>query len=159
MMKIVINKCYGGFSLSRKAIEMMAKMQGRKCYFFETDFDSKDGRYIPAKPQKEGSRDVFWTAFDIPNPDEVLHMNKQWHKMTDKERQDYNNLWGKHSFDDTEDMDRSDPMLIEIVEKLGEEASGGCADLRVIEIPDGIEWGIEERDGMEWIAEKHRTWG
>jgi len=30
--------------------------------------------------------------------------------------------------------------------------------LRIIEIPDGVEWQIEEYDGDEWIAEKHRTW-
>jgi hypothetical protein len=28
----------------------------------------------------------------------------------------------------------------------------------VVEIPDGIEWSIQEYDGLEWVAEKHRTW-
>jgi cytosine/adenosine deaminase-related metal-dependent hydrolase len=53
---------------------------------------------------------------------------------------------------------RDDPHLIEAVEKLGKKANGRFADLHVVEIPDDVEWDIEEYDGNEWIAEKHRTW-
>ena len=31
--------------------------------------------------------------------------------------------------------------------------------LEVVESPDGVNWQIEEYDGAEWVAEKHRTWG
>jgi hypothetical protein len=41
---------------------------------------------------------------------------------------------------------------------MGEAADGAFAELKVIEIPDGVEWQIDEYDGTEWIAEKHRTW-
>lgn len=54
--------------------------------------------------------------------------------------------------------DRSNSILIQVVEELGKEANGRCADLSIIEIPDDVEWQIEEYDGKEWIAEKHRTW-
>jgi hypothetical protein len=30
--------------------------------------------------------------------------------------------------------------------------------LRIVEIPDGVEWHISEYDGIEHIAENHRTW-
>ena len=53
---------------------------------------------------------------------------------------------------------RNDPILVEIVEQLGEAADGDFAELKVIEIPDDVQWQIEEYDGNEWIAEKHRTW-
>ena len=53
---------------------------------------------------------------------------------------------------------RNDPILVEIVEQLGESANGRFADLKVVEIPDDVVWGIEEYDGDEWVAEKHRTW-
>ena len=33
-----------------------------------------------------------------------------------------------------------------------------CAELRVIKIPDDVKWYIDEYDGMEWVAEIHRTW-
>ena len=56
------------------------------------------------------------------------------------------------------DIDRSDPLLVKVVEELGEEANGSCASLKIIEIPNGVEWEIEEYDGNEWVSEKHRTW-
>ena len=54
--------------------------------------------------------------------------------------------------------DRSNPKLVEVVEKLGKKASGSLANLKVVEIPDNAEWEIEEYDGQEWVSEKHRTW-
>lgn len=26
------------------------------------------------------------------------------------------------------------------------------------EVPDDVQWQIEEYDGREWVAETHRTW-
>lgn len=53
---------------------------------------------------------------------------------------------------------RTDPALIGCVEALGGNANGRFAELRIVEIPDGIEYSIEDFGGHEWIAEKHRTW-
>ena len=54
--------------------------------------------------------------------------------------------------------DRADADLIAVIEELGKEAQGNYASLRIIEIPDDVEWQVEEYDGSEHIAEKHRTW-
>ena len=49
--------------------------------------------------------------------------------------------------------------LIEAVEKLGvEAASGSMAQLRVVKVPDGILWEIDEYDGIETLHEQHRSW-
>lgn len=57
------------------------------------------------------------------------------------------------------DVARDDPILLQVIEQLGiDECSGGFAELKVVEIPDDVEWGIEEYDGKEWVAEVHRTW-
>ena len=32
------------------------------------------------------------------------------------------------------------------------------SDLKVVEIPDDVEWEIEEYDGNEWVSEVHRCW-
>lgn len=60
------------------------------------------------------------------------------------------------------DVRRDDPVLIQIIEKLGvEHAGGGFAKLKIIEIPDDIPhdgWIVQDYDGMEWVAEKHRVW-
>lgn len=53
---------------------------------------------------------------------------------------------------------RSDPDLVAVVEALGSKANGVYANLKVVEIPDGVEWHISEYDGLEHVAEDHRTW-
>ena len=56
------------------------------------------------------------------------------------------------------EIERHDPILVEVVQELGDKANGRCAELDVIEIPDGVDYEVEEYDGKEWIAEVHRTW-
>ena len=53
---------------------------------------------------------------------------------------------------------RSDKDLVEIVESLKDEAAGNYSSLKVVEIPDGVDWFIAEYDGREHVAERHRTW-
>ena len=56
-------------------------------------------------------------------------------------------------------LERDDKYLVQVVEELEHMANGDYADLKVVEIPDGVEWYIDEYDGFEHIAETHRTWG
>ncbi|NDB82523.1 MAG: hypothetical protein EB127_07255 [Alphaproteobacteria bacterium] len=53
---------------------------------------------------------------------------------------------------------RDDPALVNTVYQLGSDSSTEYATLKVVEIPSDVEWQIEEYDGREWVAEKHRTW-
>lgn len=85
-MKVVINRCYGGFGLSEKAMKF-------------------------------------------------LGVDSDW-----------------------PDIARDDSKLVECVEKLGEEANGTYAELKVVEIPDDVNWEIGEYDGLEWVEEVHRRW-
>jgi hypothetical protein len=55
-------------------------------------------------------------------------------------------------------IERDDPVLIEIIEEMGEASGGSYADLKIVDIPDDVFWQIEEYDGKEWVAEVHRTW-
>ena len=64
-----------------------------------------------------------------------------------------------YSIDDrSEKTTRVDKDLIEVIESLGNKADGFCANLKVVEIPDGIDWEIDEYDGLEKINEAHRSW-
>ena len=90
-MKVVINKCFGGFGLSKVA----------------------EGLYLEATEKEEV------LAWEIP---------------------------------------RDDPVLVRIVEELGKKSWGIYAELKVVEVPDDVEWFIEDYDGIEWVAEVHETW-
>ncbi len=75
-----------------------------------------------------------------------------------KEAYDYLGLkWDGYGFADDE-IKRNDPKLVECVETLGKKANGRFADLKVVEIPDDVDWEITEYDGLETIEEKHRSW-
>lgn len=66
-------------------------------------------------------------------------------------------VWDGYGYEFRED--RANPKLIECVEKLGrEKASGEYACLKVVKIPDGVDWEIDDYDGIETIHEKHRVW-
>jgi hypothetical protein len=60
------------------------------------------------------------------------------------------------------DVRRDDPVLIKIIETVGlDNAAGNFAQLAIVEIPDDVPedgWEIKDYDGVEWVAEKHRTW-
>jgi hypothetical protein len=50
-----------------------------------------------------------------------------------------------------QDIERNDPVLVEVVEELGDKANGDRAKLYVEELPKGTQYRIEEYDGKEWI--------
>ncbi len=53
---------------------------------------------------------------------------------------------------------RDDQRLVQVVEELGAEANGHCAELKVVTIPDDVHWVIEKKDGREQVSQQHRTW-
>ena len=155
--KVVINACYGGFSLSPAAIRRLAEMDGRSCYFFKTDRTSAKMDRYSTITEEEATRSRFWYAFDIPNPNVALVSDVAWHDMSEEERASHNNAWEAHALE-RRDIARDDPRLLQLIEELGEDVNGSCASLKVVEIPADVEWEIKEYDGSEWVAEVHRTW-
>lgn len=51
-------------------------------------------------------------------------------------------------------LDRHDPILVEVVETLGKDANGQCADLRIYEL-SGNQYRIDEYDGNESVHENY----
>lgn len=162
-MKVVINKCYGGFSLSARAVARIAEIEGRPCYFFRRDMGAD--LYAPQIPttikeiEKDNSRISMWSAYDIPDIS-VLPNQRNWHTMSKDERRKSNEAWNTHSLESRySDDKRHYAPLVQAVEELGERANGGFAQLHVVEIPDDTEYEISEYDGIESIHEVHRSWG
>ena len=136
-MKVVINACFGGFSVSKEAAEFMAKRghkEAKKLLAEYADTLKRFDSYANGKPSKKN--DWEYRMFDI--------------KIKYGTRPKF------HGF---LDCPRHDPDLVAAVESLGKAAEGECAFLKVVEVPDGIDYEISEYDGNEHIAEKHRTWG
>jgi hypothetical protein len=70
----------------------------------------------------------------------------------------YKDSVAKENYFDDREIPRNDPTLVEVVEKLGDAAYGFAANLKIVEIPEDVDWYVEENDGLEWVSEKHRTW-
>lgn len=49
------------------------------------------------------------------------------------------------------EIDRDDPVLVRVVEELGEAASGSLANLAIKELPSGTLYIIHEYDGWETV--------
>lgn len=61
----------------------------------------------------------------------------------------------------TYDIARDDADLVRIVEELGNSADSTYSALTVVEVPMWVQqkgWHIHEYDGMEHVAENHKTW-
>lgn len=142
--RVVINAKYGGYGLSHKAIMRYLEMCGTPVWPEENQFSSLCGpTYWLIAP--DGGR----VSDDTPS---------NWHEMTMAERTAYNQTWDSQIFR-IDDVPRDDPYLVKVVEELGSKAaSSGHAELKIVDIPADVDWEINEYDGKEWIAEKHRTW-
>lgn len=139
MKEIVINTCYGGFSLSHEAIMRYAEIKGYTLYPVKND------RYMSS---------TYWK---VPENERVKELPGNWQSHSLEARQEYNKKYGEQTLYDRE-IPRDDPALVQVVKELGERSFGAHTSLSVVEIPDDVEWQIEEYDGNEWVAEKHRTW-
>lgn len=127
-MKIAINTDGAHFLLSHEAIMLYAKYSGEKIYPY---VEGKDGSIV--QYDEKIHSDISDFIFYLTNPNGV------------KEYYYFN-------------YQRNDPNLIRTIEELGDEASGYASCIKVIEIPDDVDWQIFEYEGTEQVHEKHRIW-
>lgn len=146
-MKVVINRCFGGFGLSARAFERLIALGIPRVPHIAQARDPKTGLYKP-EPRNEGE-----VIIDYSHPEAT------WDGIIPKES--HLALCGRYSASWL-DRQRAHPLLVQVVEELGPEretgASGMCAKLAVVEIQDGVEWEIGEYDGLERVDEQHRSW-
>jgi len=122
-MKIVLNKCYGGFHISDEGYEWLLKNKNWKCTTL-----GKDGEW------KNSNAKIYKSEEDIP-------------------------FGGKYYFTSDDRGFRTNKDVIEMVKILKEKASFQTSKIEIIEIPDNVDYEIEEHAGIEHVAEKHNTWG
>ena len=156
-MKVVINACFGGFSLSNRGIKAYCERKGIPCHFFRRD--GLKGPYTRiTDAQAFAEKSIFGVdAFSCETPEEIPSQDN-WHAMTQEERVASNAAYTAIAVPCSRDISRNDADLVAVVELMGNKANGQCAQLKVVEIPDGTEFQIEEYDGSEHVAESHQTW-
>ncbi len=139
-MKIIINDCFGGFDLSIKAVKEYAKLKG---FTVSAYIDNREGSlqnkiFIKATKKDE-------------NKNEVFHFCKSVKQKIGAEELDEKYFIFRN-------IPRNDKDLVKVVNKLKSKANTYVSKLKIVNIPDGVDWIITEYDGLETIEEKHRTW-
>ena len=121
MPKIALNSCHGSFGLSEKAILRYAKLKKIKLWPETVIFNSK----------------LYWII-----PEEYAELSDQeLLKIDPKEIK-------KETFK-CFNIDRTDPILIQVVEELGDEANAEFAHIEIKTIRKGKKFRIIEIDGYE----------
>lgn len=130
-MKIILNKCYGGFDVSKEAYMLYAKKKGLSLYQYACDFTN----FKKCIYKKANDEALFKNYFIKDMGDNIEISNEDYKKYLLYLNDEY----------------RQDPILIEVVEELGEKASGRFGSLEVVEIPNNLFYKIDEYGGFETI--------
>ena len=131
-MKIVINRQYGAFDLSQLALEKLIEW----------------GVPVMSSEEAENKTDLFVVDRELTPPEkreENFEDNCQYYGRY------WCDLFSLH-------YNRNHPLLIKLVEKLGESANGNYSSLKIVDVPDDVKWKIEDYDGMEIVREVSRSW-
>lgn len=154
MQKVIINKCFGGYGFEPFTIQKYAEANGVKLFWYTRDYNY-DAGHLKEKWDK--------TTVSEIEKSEDLHMGN-WPLVEDM-GDSFFFEWGGEAFDrlvyklPPKEESRTDPVLIGIIEKYGDKNRYGCHAPTAIEVPDGVEWIVDEYDGMESLHEAHRVFG
>lgn len=145
MTKVVYNAKYGGFGLSKEAVQRYWDIKGQQVWI-ET-------------PHAFNNSLWDFTVWLIPPEERMKAKSKEEiYAMSIDERIAYNQAYSSQIWYDR-NVDRHDPALVQVVEELGEKASGRYSKLRIAEVSgayriteyDGYEC-VETPDSLNWIT-------
>ena len=136
-MKIVLNGCYGGFGLSYEAMFLYLHAKHQEAIFYADvsiyDNYTKVHKYQRVTLPEIRSSQFYMIYCTTKDQGELIHQFPE-------------------DVDDFHGIDRTDPILISIIETIGAEAASDIySQLEVHDIPDGTLYKIDEYDGLETI--------
>jgi hypothetical protein len=141
-MEIALNKCYGGFAPSMLAYREYLKQKGKKSFFYkQTKYGFKEG-----KEEYERIKDISVTDTLC-----FYCYTKDLGKIIKK-------LPSRGMIYLRDDKLRKDKDFITVVKKLKKKVNSYYSKIKIVTIPDDMEWTIEDYDGIETLHEKHRSW-
>lgn len=144
--RIAINTCFGGFGLSRKAYEQLIEWGVPVRKYVEQERDPDTHLYL-AQPLNDG--EVIFDRELTPEGEDGLN-DLYWKYKGTRGSQRYWDSWTREH--------RDHPLVLRVIQELGKAADGPHAKLKIVEIPDDVEYTISEYDGVEHIAEVHQVW-
>lgn len=141
MNKIIYNDCYGGFGLSNKAIYEICKRKNIPVFFYKEDMtEGWDETVFTKIPVEEAlSTSDFGIVISYKDCGDTFK----------REDPIYNEFIKDSSYYPIDS--RHDPILVQVVEELGDKASGEYARLRIYET-DSDRYRIDEYDGAETVV-------
>lgn len=141
-MKLVVNRCYGGYTLSTKAVLRVLKLKGKKVF-----------AYVQTNPndyaRKVENLKLIDESFQGELFDRIYYFSEELDLCANGDIS-FDELRYKNEID--VNFDREDKDLVQIVEELDAEASTNLSELEVLEIPDKHEYYIDDYDGVERIV-------
>lgn len=137
MKKVILNKDFGGFGISKKGYELYARKKGLDLYMYEAEYSGKKTIY------KRTDNDTLFTKYFTKNFGDTVNISDEDYKQYSL------NL---------DEGSREDTVLIEVLEELKEEANGKYSDLKIVEIPDDLDYVIDNYDGIETLHQKVQEW-
>jgi hypothetical protein len=140
MTKLVINKGTG-FGLSHEAIMRYAELAGISLHPYKYNHEIESYIKIDYKTWDLAREPDYFRCSD-----DVINRINERDKVNEL-------LFSTHI------LDRDDPLLVQVVEELGERADNIFSELKVVEIPDNVVWEIDEDEmGPERVREVSRVW-
>ena len=134
MTKVVYNSRYGGFSLSKEACKRYWEIKGQPVWIED------DARF--------SSLGIFTVWLVSPEDRIKLKDSKEFSAMSMDECIKYNKKYAEQTWTYS-GIERHDPVLVQVVEELGDKANGKYAKLSIEEVFGP--YRIDEYDGMESV--------
>lgn len=143
-MKIVLNKCFGIFELSKKALKMLSELETKDNiykHYCETILEN-GVMYALIKKISDSMEDSV-ILLEEPIDKDILKLPYGDFLNVGHTLISENRFYGYDEDIFLSYKMRTDKNLVAVVEELGKEASTKYSNLKVLEIPDDCEWWID----------------